>query len=77
MSREKIRYAVTVFTPFEFRSGQKIHIAGGPRKGDWEVVGVTENKVRLKCPVSLREFEWDRFCYHAEERIRDQWPSED
>ena len=77
MSREKSRHEVTVFTPYEFRAGQKIHIDGGPRKGDWEVVAVNENKVRLKCPVSLREFEWDRFCYHAGARFFDTWPSKD
>ena len=70
-------YKVTVFTPFEFYQGQKIHIAKGPRKGDWEVVGSTERKVRLRCPVSLREFEWNRFCYQTEERVLDEWPQKD
>ena len=32
-------------------------------KGDWEVIGVSDRKVKLRCPVSLREFEWNRFCY--------------
>lgn len=54
---------VVVFEPYPFTVGQKINITGGPRKGDWEVLDVTESKVRLRCPVSLREFEWDRFCY--------------
>ena len=76
MNQIKNKHKVTVFTPFEFHAGQKIHITQGPRKGDWEVLGVTESKVRLKCPVSLREFEWNRFCYHKEERIFDTWPQE-
>jgi hypothetical protein len=37
--------------------GQKIHIEGGPRSGDWEVIGLNERKVKLRCPFSLREFE--------------------
>ena len=68
---------VTVFTPFEFHIGQKIYIEKGPRRGDWEVVGITEKKVRLKCPVSLREFEWNRFCYQTDERTFDTWPQKD
>ena len=53
-------YNVTVFEPFPFAEGQKINIASGPRRGDWEVVAVSERKVKLRCPVSFREFEWDR-----------------
>lgn len=71
------QHKVTMFTPFEFHPGQKINIEKGPRKGDWEVVDVTEKKVRLKCPVSLREFEWTRFCYQVGERIFDTWPQKD
>ncbi|MCG6910255.1 MAG: hypothetical protein LJE94_09045 [Deltaproteobacteria bacterium] len=77
MGREAGKHRVTVFSPFDFEPGQKIHIEKGPRKGDWEVIGVTERTVRLKCPVSLREFEWNRFCYHAGERTVDTWPGED
>jgi hypothetical protein len=77
MEKAEKNFTVTVFTPFEFYQGQKIFIEKGPRKGDWEVVGVTERKVKLKCPVSLREFEWNRFCYQVDERILDQWPQKD
>lgn len=77
MKKTDHTYKVTVFTPFEFQIGQKIHIEKGPRKGDWDVVGVTDKKVRLKCPVSLREFEWNRFCYRIGERIFDEWPQKD
>jgi hypothetical protein len=45
--------------------GQKIKIDGGKRSGDWQVVGLTDAKVRLRCPVSGREFEWARFCYQV------------
>ncbi|MEN8245202.1 MAG: hypothetical protein ABFS43_09900 [Thermodesulfobacteriota bacterium] len=77
MNQTENKYKVTVFTPFEFQEGQKIYIAKGPRKGDWEVVGITERKVKLRCPVSLREFEWNRFCYQTEERVLGEWPQKD
>jgi hypothetical protein len=67
---------VNIFSPYPFEAGQKINVADGPRKGDWEVVGVTERKVKLKCPISLREFEWDRFCYHVTDREQ-AWPAKD
>jgi hypothetical protein len=68
---------VVIFTPYPFTAGQKIHIAAGPRRGDWEVIGVTERKVKLRCPISRREFDWDRFCYFTEERSGVDWPRED
>jgi hypothetical protein len=68
---------VTVFKPYPFDEGQKISIEGGPRQGDWLVIGVTERKVKLRCPISLREFEWDRFCYLTEEKMGAQWPRKD
>ncbi len=70
-------HTVTLFKPYSFYEGQKINIEGGPRKGDWEVVGVTDRKVKLRCPISNREFEWNRFCYFTEERSEMQWPQED
>jgi len=66
-------YQVAVFNPFPFTVGQRIHIAGGPRGGDWLVIGLSERKVQLRCPVSGREVEWDRFCYLAETREQ-EWP---
>ena len=68
---------VTIFKPYPFTEGEKIRIDGGPRSGDWEVIGTSERKVKLRCPVSGREVEWDRFCYHAETRVKEQWPLED
>ncbi len=70
-------YQVTFFSPYPFQKGQKIHISSGPRKGDWEVIGVDDKKVRLKCPVSLREFEWHRFCYYTGDKELSQWPQKD
>ncbi|MEN8189189.1 MAG: hypothetical protein ABFS19_05035 [Thermodesulfobacteriota bacterium] len=67
---------VSVFSPFDFEVGQKIQISDGPRKGDWQVVGCDERKVTLRCPVSSREFSWDRFCYLVETR-QQQWPEKD
>ena len=68
---------VVIFKPYPFAAGQKIYIDGGPRKGDWEVVGIGDRKIKFRCPVSFREFEWDRFCYFVEMRKDEQWPHED
>jgi len=68
---------VTVFKPYPFRVGQKINIEDGPRKGDWEVVAVTDRKVKLHCPFSHREFEWNRFCYVVDEQTGVQWPGKE
>ena len=68
---------VSIFRPYPLKVGQKITIDGGPRKGDWLVVDVKERKVTLKCPISGREFEWDRFCYFVEERHHVTWPHHD
>ncbi len=68
---------VTVFELYPFVEGQKIRIEGGPRNGDWEVVGVSDRKVQLRCPITDRQFEWDRFCYFIEVRENSQWPQED
>lgn len=66
--------SVTVFTPYPFRPGQKIHIASGGRKGDWLVIATDEDSVTLRCPVSLREFSWKHFCALVEEDVSRPWP---
>ena len=68
---------VVFFEPYPFRIGQKINIKSGPRRGDWEVIGVNDKKVRFRCPVSFREFEWDLFCYFKEEKTGVEWPHKD
>jgi hypothetical protein len=68
---------VVFFRSYPFEEGQKIYIEDGPRRGDWEVVGVTERKVKLRCPVSKREFEWNRFCYWSETKENETWPHSD
>lgn len=68
---------VTIFKAYPFWKGQKIYIQDGPRQGDWEVVGISERKIRLRCPISRREFEWNRFCYLAEESKDSPWPHPD
>ena len=70
-------YKVAMFRPYPFQVGNKIHIEEGPRRGDWEVIGVSDHKVKLRCPVSLREFDWNRFCYFVEEREIHEWPQRD
>jgi len=66
---------VTVFRPYEFVVGERITIDQGPRGGDWEVVGVSERKVRLRCPIRGREVEWARCCYLIDKRTGVSWPS--
>ena len=68
---------VILFKPYPMEVGQKIRIDGGPRAGDWEVIGVSERKVKLRCPVSRREFEWNRFCYFVEVQQGREWPLKD
>lgn len=68
---------VTVFKPYPFKAGQKINIENGPRGGDWEVVAVTDRKVKLRCPFSQREFEWNRFCYVVDEQKDLRWPAKE
>jgi hypothetical protein len=65
---------ITIFRPYTFQLGQKLYIEDGPRRGDWEVVGVSDRKVKLRCPLSGREVEWDRFCYFVEESSDSPWP---
>ena len=66
---------VAVFKPYPFKEGQKIFIEGSKRSGDWEVVGVSETKVTLRCPISKKEVNWDRFCYYSEDKDM-KWPSD-
>jgi hypothetical protein len=67
---------ITVFSPYPFEVGEKIYIDEGRRKGDWEVVDMDDRKVKLKCPVSLREFEFNRFCYFVKTE-NTEWPRKD
>ncbi len=70
------KHKVTIFKPYPFQVGQKIRIEGSQRKGDWEVAAITERKVTLRCPISNKEFTWDRFCYFAGENDDFPWPEE-
>lgn len=70
------RHKVAVFEPYPFEVGQKLSIGSGPRRGDWEVIGLTDRKIRLRCPVTRKEVEWDRFCYHVKDEDWPRWPQE-
>lgn len=65
---------VTTFQVVPLESGQKIRILGGPRRGDWLVLEADERKVHLRCPVSGREVEWDRFLSAAGVLEDEEWP---
>ena len=69
--------SVITFRSFPFTPGQRIYIEDGPRRGDWEVTSITDRKVTFRCPVSHREFTWDRFCYYAGEEQNGPWPHPD
>ena len=69
-------HRVAVFQQYPFAPGQRVRIADGPRKGDWQVVAADARDVTLRCPVSGREFTWKRFCYLVEETDT-EWPAED
>ncbi len=64
---------IVFFRRYPFRIGQRLHIEDGPRRGDWEVISISENKVGLRCPVTGTRVEWDRFCYLVDERPA-PWP---
>lgn len=72
-----MRHDVSVFEPYPFYIGQKIRIENSKRAGDWEVAGISEKTVTLRCPVSNKTFEWDRFCYLVREEKNVAWPQED
>jgi hypothetical protein len=69
-----MKHTVTVFSPYSFRVGEKIHIDGGRRKGDWEVAAVASHTVTLRCPITKKEFEWKKFCYCIEKQETATWP---
>lgn len=66
--------SIMFFKTQPFLAGQKIHILDGPRRGDWQVIEVGERKMKLKCPVSFKEIEVERFMIFAEEKTGVPWP---
>ncbi|MEJ2056862.1 MAG: hypothetical protein P8X39_03360 [Desulfofustis sp.] len=68
---------VSVFKPYPFYLGQKIRIEESTRAGDWEVSDISEKTVTLRCPVSNKIFEWNRFCYLVSEEKNSAWPQKD
>jgi hypothetical protein len=67
---------VLLFKPYEFEAGQKIHITGGKRKGDWEIVDYDGEKVTLQCPVSGVKLSVAQFCFFVDEEIQ-EWPQKE
>jgi hypothetical protein len=65
---------VLILRPYPVRVGQKITIEGGPRRGDWEIIGVSDRKLRLRCPISHKELDCDWFCYVVTEAAGEPWP---
>ncbi len=73
MSKE----TVTCFERYPLEPDQKIRILDGPRRGDWLVLEVGEKTMRLRCPVSGKEVEWDRFFWFATTLKNEEWPKRD
>ena len=69
-----IEKKVAFFKPYPFEIGQKIRIEESRRSGDWEVVGIDDTTVTLRCPVSGKEFKWTKFCYQVDEKKNITWP---
>ncbi len=67
-------HRVVIFSPYPAQVGDKIFMKGGPWGGDWEIIEVGERKLKLKCPVSHKEIERERFFYFVEERQEEPWP---
>jgi hypothetical protein len=65
---------VLILRPYPVRVGQKITIEAGPRRGDWEIIGVGDRKLRLRCPISGKELDCDWFCYVVTEAAGIPWP---
>ena len=65
---------VLILRPYPVRVGQKIFIDSGPRRGDWEIIGVGDRMMRLRCPISHKEIDCERFCYVVTEAAGISWP---
>ncbi|THB71438.1 MAG: hypothetical protein D6B25_18655 [Desulfobulbaceae bacterium] len=72
-----MKHHVTIFKTFPFKVGQKIRIENHRRAGDWEVESISEHTVSLRCPISGKVFEWNKFCYLSGEEQSDRWPTKD
>jgi hypothetical protein len=72
-----MKQTVHVFQQYPFTVGDKIRIEDGRRKGDWEVAAIEEHKVVLRCPISKKEFAWNKFCYLSEKEEGAEWPQVD
>lgn len=72
-----MKHDVLAFKQYSFTVGDKIRIEDGRRKGDWEVAAIEEHKVVLRCPISKKEFSWNKFCYSVEKEEGVDWPQVD
>lgn len=65
---------VAVFSPYPFKIGQKIRIENSRRAGDWEIADIGDHTVTLRCPISKKEFKWNKFCYLVDKEKNTVWP---
>ncbi|MFT5698337.1 MAG: hypothetical protein ACI8ZB_001192 [Desulforhopalus sp.] len=72
-----MKHDVLVFSQYPFSVGDKIRIEDGRCRGDWEVAAIEEHKVVLRCPISKKEFSWNKFCYLSAQKEGVDWPQVD
>lgn len=67
-----------VFETYPVKPGDRIFINDGPWKGDWDIVEVSDRKVKVKCPFKGDEYEWKRrlFVFKGEQDLEDVQLSE-
>lgn len=72
-----MKHDVLVFKQYPFAVGDKIRIEDGRRRGDWQVAAIKEHALVLRCPLSKKEFSWNKFCYLAGKEEGGVWPQAD
>ena len=65
---------VAVFEPYPFCVGQKIRIENSRRAGAWEIAAGGDNTGPLRCPISNKTFDWNKFCDLVAEEEDAVWP---
>jgi len=61
-----------VFEPYHLKIGDRILITDGPWKGDWDIIELSDKKIKVKCPFKGTELEWKRqmFTFQGEKEMQ-------
>ena len=46
--------AVRRFRKYPLKVGDRVFLEDGPRRGEWEVMDIEDEKMTLRCPISHR-----------------------